>query len=64
MSIHDTNQPDTPVEVLTDLLQKADKEQDVEKLRALVNKACKLVSGLDPYLEEISTPSSSVSHGL
>ena len=63
-SIHETGQPDTPVEVLTDLLQRADKESDIENLRKLVNQACKLVSGLDPYLEEISTPSSSVCRPL
>ena len=60
-SIHATGQPDTPVEVLTDILKQADQEQDVTQLRKLVNQAYKLVSGLDPYLDEISTPPSSVS---
>ena len=60
-NIHETGQPDTPVEVLTDILGRATQEQDVAKLRALVEQASKLVSGLDPYLEAISTPASPVS---
>ena len=60
-NIHETGQPDTPVEVLTDILGRATQEQDVGKLRALVEQASKLVSGLDPYLEVISTPASPVS---
>lgn len=63
-SIHETGQPDTPVEVLTDILSKADCEKDVEVLRKLVNQAYKLVSGLDPYLDQISTPSSEVGYQL
>ena len=60
-NIHETGQPDTPVEVLTDILGRATQERDVTKLRALVEQASKLVSGLDPYLEAISTPASPVS---
>jgi len=58
--VHATGTPDTPVEVLTDLLSKAAKEEDVEQLRLLVQHAHKLVAGLDPYLEDISTPPSDV----
>jgi len=59
--VHATGQPDTPVEVLADILSQASKEKDVEQLRQLVQRAHKLVSGLDPYLEKISTPPSDVS---
>jgi hypothetical protein len=60
-SVHATGQPDTPIEVLEDILSQASKEKDVEQLRHLVQRAHKLVSGLDPYLEHISTPPSDVS---
>ena len=60
-NVHASGMPDTPVEVLTDLLSKAAKEENVEQLKLLVQRAHKLVAGLDPYLEECSTPPSDVS---
>lgn len=59
-SIHATGQPDTPVEVLVDVLGKATKEQDLKTLRALVDQAYRIVNGLDSYLGRISTPPSPV----
>lgn len=53
-------QPDTPMEVLTDLLAKAMQCQDTEQANALVKQAHGIASGLDPYLDSISTPPSQV----
>lgn len=54
-------QPDTPVEVLTALLGKALKLQDPAAVRELVQQAYAVVAGLDPYLDQISTPPSQAS---
>lgn len=59
-SIHATGQPDTPIEVLTDLLGRAVNEKNDAKHRELVSEAYRIVSGLDPYLEKSSTPPSQV----
>lgn len=58
--IHDTGRPDTPIEALSDILKRATLEKDTTELRSLVEEAYKLAAGLDPYLEKISTPPSSV----
>ena len=60
--IHATGAPDTPVEVLTDLLGRALKADDSKSLRSLVERAHAVVSGLDPYLEQISSPPDQVGH--
>lgn len=54
-------QPDTPVEVLTALLGKALQQQDPEAVKQLVQQAHAVVAGLDPYLDQISTPPSQAS---
>ena len=59
--VHATGQPDTPVECLVDVLERALKAGDAESMRSLVEHAYKLASGLDPYLDAISTPPSQVS---
>lgn len=59
-SLHATGQPDTPVEVVTEILGRATKEADESKLRSLVDEAHRLVSGLEPYLESITTPPTAV----
>ena len=59
--MHATGQPDTPVECLVDILERALKAGDNDSMRALVEHAHKLASGLDPYLDAISTPPSQVS---
>ncbi|XP_074536557.1 uncharacterized protein LOC141798457 [Halichoeres trimaculatus] len=55
--------PDTPVEILVDLLSKANeiatKDDNVpEKLTHYLQKALDIASGLDVYLEKMSTPES------
>lgn len=59
-NIHETGQPDTPIEVLTNILGRARTEEDPKALRRLVEEAYKLTAGLDPYLEKCSTPPSAV----
>ena len=58
--LHQTGRPDTPIEALTDILKIATDEKDVTALRKLVQEAYSLSKGLDPYLEQISTPPSAV----
>ena len=53
-------QPDTPMEVLTDLLGKALHCNDPSETQAMVKQAHSIASGLDPYLDSISTPPSEV----
>ncbi len=60
-SIHSTGQPDTPVEALVDLLGRALAAPDQAEMRGLVERAYKLVAGLDPYLDAVSTPPAPVS---
>ena len=60
LSMNATGEPDTPVEVLADLLGKAVAEKDAGKLAQLVSQAHRIVQGLDPYLDRISTPPSKV----
>ncbi len=43
-----------------DILDRALKAGDIEGMRPLVEHAYKLASGLDPYLDAISTPPSQV----
>ena len=59
--VHATGQPDTPVECLVDILDKALHAGDMQTMKSLVEHAYKLASGLDPYLDAISTPPSQVS---
>ena len=58
--IHATGQPDTPVEVITSLLQQALQTSDSAASKDLVQQAYDVVSGLDTYLEAVSTPPSQV----
>lgn len=62
--IHSTGQPDTAVETLVDILGRALKADDPNLMRDLVENAYKLVEGLDPYLDAISTPPSQVCQEL
>lgn len=56
VDIHATGQPDTPIEVITDLLQKALKQDSLEGQKQLVQQALDVAGGLDGYLEKYSTP--------
>ena len=58
--VHATGQPDTPVECLVDILDRALQANDMHQMKALVEHAYNLASGLDPYLEIISSPPSKV----
>ena len=58
--VHATGQPDTPVECLVDILDRALQASDMHQMKALVEHAYSLASGLDPYLDVISTPPSKV----
>ncbi len=58
--IHASGQPDTPVEVVTALLQRALAAESVADVKSQLQKAYDVVSGLDPYLESVSTPPSTV----
>lgn len=58
--IHKTGQPDTPVEVLVDLLGKALQATDPKETRDILESAYNLAKGLDSYLDAISTPPSEV----
>ncbi len=59
-NLNATGQPDTPIEVLTDLLSKALQCKDPSEAQALVKGAHGIASGLDPYLDSISTKPSEV----
>lgn len=61
-NIHASGQPDTPVEVITALLQNALASDNVSDVKSHLQKAYDVVAGLDPYLESVSTPPSSVRH--
>lgn len=61
-NIHASGQPDTPVEVITALLQCALASNDVADVKSQLQRAYDVVAGLDPYLESVSTPPSSVRH--
>lgn len=58
--IHASGQPDTPVEVITALLQTALAAENVADVKHQLQKAYDVVSGLDSYLESVSTPPSEV----
>ena len=62
-NINAAGQPDTPLEVLTDLLGKALRCDDPAATKQLVHQAHGIAAGLDPYLSEISTPPSEVCAG-
>jgi len=53
--IHATGQPDTAIEVLTDLLQQAIQETTLEGQRNLVEQALKIAAGLDEYLDKATS---------
>jgi hypothetical protein len=48
------------MEVLTALLTKALQQQTLEQQRSYVQQALDIAAGLDPYLDEISSPPSQV----
>jgi len=52
--------PDTPMEVITDLLKRALHTDDASASKSLVQRAYDLASGLDDYLEAVSSPPSQV----
>ncbi len=58
--LHASGQPDTPVEVITALLQSALATENVADVKKQLQKAYDVVAGLDPYLEAVSTPPSTV----
>ena len=58
--VHATGQPDTPVECLVDILDRALQAKDIYQMKSLVEHAYNLASGLDPYLDVISSPPSKV----
>lgn len=58
--LHASGQPDTPVEVITALLQSALATENVADVKKQLQKAYDVVAGLDPYLEAVSTPPSKV----
>lgn len=62
--IHASGQPDTPVEVITALLQSALAAENVADVKSQLQKAYDVVSGLDSYMESVSTPPSSVCQSL
>jgi hypothetical protein len=55
-------QPDTPMEVLTDLLSKALQCDDLAEVKKLTQQAYNIAAGLDPYLDSVCTPPSQVRH--
>lgn len=57
-------QPDTPMEVLTDLLSKALQCDDKEEIRNLTKQAHSIAAGLDPYLDSVCTPPSQACQDL
>eukprot|EP00878_Enallax_costatus_P015587 GHUV01016327.1.p1 GENE.GHUV01016327.1~~GHUV01016327.1.p1 ORF type:complete len:470 (+),score=128.07 GHUV01016327.1:350-1759(+) len=54
--IHATGQPDTPIEVITDLMQKALQQSSLEGQKQLVQQALDVAGGLDAYLEKATSP--------
>ena len=58
--VHASGNPDTPVEVVTDLLAKALVAKDAAAMRDLVQQAQEVIAGLDPYLEAVSSKPSQV----
>lgn len=63
-NIHASGQPDTPVEVITALLQSALASDNVADVKSQLQKAYDVVSGLDSYLESVSTSPSTVGHAV
>ena len=61
VDIHATGAPDTPVEVVADLLAKALEADDIQEVKRLVKQSYDVVGGLDPYLDQISSPPSKAS---
>lgn len=59
--VHATGQPDTPIEVITDLLQKALQQNSFEGQKQLVQQALDVAGGLDAYLEKVTSPPPQVS---
>ena len=54
--IHATGAPDTPVEVVADLLERALKSDDLNEVKKLVQRSYHVIGGLDQYLDQISSP--------
>lgn len=55
-AVHQTGEPDTPIEVITALLGKALSVSDAGDRESLLKQAHDIASGLDPYLDSISSP--------
>eukprot|EP00879_Flechtneria_rotunda_P019807 GHRR01020820.1.p1 GENE.GHRR01020820.1~~GHRR01020820.1.p1 ORF type:complete len:456 (+),score=169.59 GHRR01020820.1:286-1653(+) len=64
VDIHATGQPDTPVEVLTNLLQEAMQQQTLEQQRQYVKQALDIAAGLDAYLDKVTSPPPKVINDL
>jgi NAD(P)-dependent dehydrogenase (short-subunit alcohol dehydrogenase family)/predicted O-methyltransferase YrrM len=62
--IHATGVPDTPVEVVTDLLGRALQSSSQDESKSLIQQAYDVIAGLDPYLEKVSTPPNQVCQEL
>ena len=54
--INATGQPDTPMEVINDLLAKSLEASSAEEMKDLVKQAHRVASGLDPYLDRMLSP--------
>ena len=63
-AVHQTGEPDTPIEVITALLGKALDASDSSDREQLLKQAHDIASGLDPYLDSISSPPDQVCHML
>lgn len=55
-SINATGQPDTPMEVINDLLGKSLTTKSPEDMKALVEQAYRISNGLDSYLDRMLSP--------
>ena len=55
-AVHQTGEPDTPIEVITALLGKALSASDAGDRESLLKQAHEIAAGLDPYLDSISSP--------
>ena len=54
--INATGQPDTPLEVVNDLLAKSLKAASADEMKGLVEQAFRVSNGLDPYLDRMLSP--------
>lgn len=55
-SINATGQPDTPLEVINDLLAKSLDAKSPDDMEKYVREAYRVSNGLDPYLDSMLSP--------